>query len=344
MRLPEGAYRAHVHSRHGIIEGSVVFSDGMFHNLLPDGFPERPVGDVAVFEDVVNAHTHCADNGLRIPEGMTLEELVAPPDGLKHRYLREASPEILSDGMESFRRDSLAHGVRTFVDFRENGAEGCRILREAVPEAVILGRLESSEFDPEEFERIMRYADGIGISSISDIPVRLAEDIADAVRERRAFLGIHASERVREDMDAVLSLDPTFVVHMCEATAMDVTKCAEAEVPVAVCPGSNAYFGKEPPVVLLDECGADMMLGTDNAMLRPPDMAAEASLLMDVLNRRGGDPDCVVSALTCMGGKILNRPRGMGEPEAECRMAVPFEGEYSPENVFRSGATGHRIL
>ncbi|MBE6524203.1 MAG: hypothetical protein E7Z65_04955 [Thermoplasmata archaeon] len=52
--------------------------------------------------DVLNAHTHCGDYGLKVPEGLSLEELVAPPDGLKHRYLRELDGDGLRGNIRSF--------------------------------------------------------------------------------------------------------------------------------------------------------------------------------------------------------------------------------------------------
>lgn len=138
-----------------------------------------------------------------------------------------------------------------------------------IPGAVILGRPVSKELDTAEVEGILDVADGIGISSISDMDHRYIEAVADIVRERRKVFAIHVSERVREDIDFVLSLDPAFVVHMCEATDSDLAKCAEAEVPIVVCPTSNRYFGKAPPIARAQAAGADLALGTDNGMLCP---------------------------------------------------------------------------
>ncbi len=340
-RLPDRfAARAFTYRHGGFSEGYVIVDRGTIVEEGSGPCPERTGLQVALFPDVVNAHTHCADYGLRIPAGLSLEELVAPPDGLKHRYLREASSEEIMASMRRFDSDSKAHGSTAFVDFRENGVEGCRMLREACPDAVILGRPVSPEFDPEEIDEILRYADGIGISSISDMPFGYIEEVADAVREKRAILGIHASERVREDIDLVLSLDPAFVVHMCEADDDDILKCAEAEVPIVVCPGSNAYFGKVPPLSRMSDLGADIALGTDNGMLREPDMAAEAALFVEIMDAKGGDSSSVFGTLFTLSRKILNRNIGLGRTIQRRFMAVPFEGEPLPENVFRRGSHG----
>ena len=296
-----------VHGMRGARPGYAVIRGGVLREAGYGECPVEPDRRGTILTDVVNAHTHCADYGLRVPPGLSLEELVAPPDGLKHRYLREASDEELSESMRRFARDSAAAGSAAFVDFREGGEAGCRLLRAAAPEAVILGRPVSPVFDPEEVDRILSVADGIGVSSISDMDRGYIEALADEVRERRMVLGIHVSERVREDIDFVLSLDPAFVVHMCEATDSDLLKCAEAEVPVVVCPTSNLYFGKVPPIARAQAMGVDLAIGTDNGMLRGPDLVDEAGLFARIAEAQGGDPDGAWPAMSRLAGNILYR-------------------------------------
>ena len=300
-----------VSDRRGFRPGYLIVEDGRAVEVGGGECPVRPDRRGIVLMDTVNGHTHCADYGLRVPPGMSLQELVAPPDGLKHRYLREAPDTEISSNMSRFARDSRASGAVTFVDITEGGARGCRMLRESAPEAVILGRPVSPEFDPEEIDDILSVADGIGISSVSDMDPGYIEAVADAVRERRMVFAIHVSERVREDIDFVLSLDPAFVVHMCEATDSDILKCAEAEVPIVVCPTSNRYFGKVPPIARAEALGADLAIGTDNGMIRSPDMVAEALEFARTAEAQGGDPDKVWSALWKLSGKILNQHRSI---------------------------------
>lgn len=155
--------------------------------------------------------------------------------------------------MMHFSRDSKNFGSKTFVDFREMGAKGCNLLRSVDSNAIILGRPISDEFDPNEIDNILSIANGIGMSSISDINKSYLEAIADHVHKRNAIFAIHASERVREDIDFILSLDPCFIVHMCEATRNDFLKCADADIPIVICPRSNAYFGKVPKILSMLE-------------------------------------------------------------------------------------------
>lgn len=324
-----------VSDRRGLRPGYLIVEDGTAVEVGGGECPVRPDRRGVVLMDTVNGHTHCADYGLRVPPGMFLQELVAPPDGLKHRYLREASDAELSSSMLRFSRDSRASGAVTFVDFREGGAHGCRLLRESAPGAVILGRPVSPEFDPEEMEGILSVADGIGISSISDMDRGYIETVADVVRERRMIFAIHVSERVREDIDFVLSLDPAFVVHMCEATDSDILKCAEAEVPIVVCPTSNRYFGKAPPIAKAERLGADLAIGTDNGMIRGPDMVAEALEFARVAEVQGGDPEAVWSALWKLSGKILYQHKNIQNHSRTDVLAVVPTEEFTALSALR---------
>lgn len=293
--------------------------------------------------DVLNAHTHCGDYGLKVPEGLSLEELVAPPDGLKHRYLRELDGDGLRGNIRSFCKASAFYGSAGFVDFREGGAEGCKVLRECCGDAVILGRPVSEEYDPEEMSQILQVADGIGLPSISDMPLDYIESVADDVRDARKILAIHVSERVREDIDAVLSLDPAFVVHMCEATDDDLAKCVEAEVPIVVCPTSNRYFGKEAPVASMIRNGADVALGTDNGMLCEPDMVKECGVMSSILDSQGADPGDAWAMLSTLSCKLLKHRTRMMVKKQERVLTIIPEKEDSGTSCNQGPGTPFRI-
>ena len=252
---------------------------------MPDDIPTDGNGNL-ILPPLINAHTHCADAGVRPSPGMSLEELVAPPDGLKHRYLRETPREVLMSDICCYSELSKRNGIHRFIDFRENGIEGARMLREASKEAFILGRPVSPVFDPEEMESLLDAADGIGLPSLTDCGRDYTEACADAARRCGKPFAIHVSERVREDIEFILSLGPAFVVHMNQATDRDLRMCAEADVPVVVCPRSNRYFGMAPPIDRMIDAGVSIALGSDNAMLCSPDLRPEALLVSQQLGRR----------------------------------------------------------
>lgn len=326
-RISDFVAEGYLVDRRGIRLGYAVASDGCIVEVGDGEAPSAPDLRAVLVRGAINSHTHCGDYGLDVPTGMSLEQLVAPPNGLKHRYLREQPRERLVSDMASFSRDSASLGIGAFVDFREGGAEGCRMLREASGDAIVLGRPVSEEFDCNEISDILSVSDGIGLPSVSDMDHRYIEAVADEVRSRNGIFAIHVSERVREDIDFVLSLDPSFVVHMCEATDSDLLKCAEAEVPVVVCPRSNSYFGKVPPVARMSRFGVDIALGTDNGMICSPNLFEDAFEFCRLMQLQGGDPGDVWSSLVMLGGKILYRHNPIIHPTFQDRISVlPFGG------------------
>lgn len=318
--------RGTIHASGRSYEGYVVSVNGVLAEMGRGNPPDEADFEADMVIDALNAHTHCADYGLDIPAGLSLEELVAPPNGLKHRYLSNASDSDLIGNMERFSHDSRNSGAASFVDFRERGLEGCMMLRKVCPESIILGRPMSDEYDPDEIARILNVADGIGISSISDMPVGYIEDVVDQVRESGKIFAIHASERVREDISNILSLDPAFVVHMCEATDDDLLECAEAEVPIVVCPTSNRYFGKEAPVADMIGCGVDVAVGTDNGMLCYPDIIRESKHLASLVYSQGGSDFDAWRPLTVLTSKILNHLHDISDIKHPRSVAVIPKG------------------
>ncbi|MCL1811510.1 MAG: amidohydrolase family protein [Methanomassiliicoccaceae archaeon] len=322
----------------GIIEGYVCIENGVVASIEEGEPPVPPIAAGLIVPPLVNSHTHCADAGLRVPSGMSIEELVAPPEGLKHTYLRGLDEESLEEHIRAYAEASRKNGVGTFIDFREGGESGCRALRKAAPESTILGRPLSKEYDPEEISGILDIADGIGISGISDMDIGYIESVADQTRERRKMFAIHASESTREDIDLILSFDPAFVVHMVEAGDSDLLKCAEAEVRVVVCTRSNQYFGKVPPIKRMLDCGVDVAIGTDNAMLCDTDMRSEALAFRDVLVSQGGSADDVMEPMLTTGRKILyphNKIHISVGMTAELTV-LPCRGAFRMDDILRN--------
>ena len=287
-------------------EGYVVLDDGIVAEFAYGPCPHVPTVRGCIMPGIVDGHTHLGDSGLRLDRRYGLEELVAPPDGLKHRYLRETPKGRLFDDMRSYHSRLVKSGVSRVIDFREGGVEGASLMREACPDSVILGRPISEEYDSVEMDAILDIADGIGIPSVSDLPRDYIDAIADHVKRRNKMLALHVSERVREDMDYVLSLDPDMLVHMVKAEDADMRKCADRDIPVAVCTTSNGYFGMVPPVKRMIDHGITVAVGTDNGMLFPSaDIFDEMTAFWSVMSSQGGSKDDAFRSLIAHGRKIL---------------------------------------
>ncbi|MFB6113164.1 MAG: amidohydrolase family protein [Halodesulfurarchaeum sp.] len=246
------------------IDGRVVVEDGTI-----TGIEEAPTdrSDI-VLPAFVNAHTHLGDAiAKEAGRGLSLEELVAPPDGLKHQLLEAASREELVDGMHRALSFAQESGSAAVVDFREGGADGVNALRNASADVdivtVIFGRGPSEVLD---------VADGYGASGANDRD--FTEERLRARQVGKPF-GIHAGEVDSSDVAPALDLDPDYLVHMVHATGEHLDRVAAAEVPVVVCPRSNLVTGVGLPDVsrLLEH--TTVALGTDNVMLNSPSMFRE---------------------------------------------------------------------
>ena len=237
-----------------------------------------------------NAHTHIADGvAMDIPLGGSLEEMVTPPSGLKHRILEQTPGEDLVRGMRATISSMEAAGTGGFADFREGGIPGVRAIAEAsagLPcHPVILGR-EGGEL----------VADGAGISSVRDVPG--LDAVVEEVRRAGKMLAIHAGERDPDDVDAALSFAPDLLVHCTHATRKQLRSISDAGIPIAVCPRSNWIFGvtdsaRRPPLREMIDLGCRLFIGTDNCMAVQPDLWREMSFISTVY---GLDPGTIFRA------------------------------------------------
>jgi cytosine/adenosine deaminase-related metal-dependent hydrolase len=290
------------------IEGRVVVENGEITAVEEASVDSSAI----VLPAFVNAHTHIGDSlAKEAGAGLSLDELVAPPDGLKHRLLRAASREELVDAMDRTVSFMSQGGTSAFVEFREGGVAGVRAIEEALTgsslDAVVLGR-ESIE--------AMYEADGYGASGANDGDF---ERERAATREAEKLFAIHAGERDTSDIDAALALDPDLLVHMVHAEPTHVERVAERETPVAVCPRSNLVTGVGlGPVEALVE-RTTVALGTDNVMLNNPSMFREMEFAAKLFDLSAGK---VLEMATLAGAEIAGLDRGVIEEGAEAKLCV----------------------
>ena len=236
---------------------------------------------------IFNCHTHIGDAFIELKRKYSLEELVAP-GGYKHRMLEMADEKIVMDGMKE--AIDVMEKCRTdvFVDFREGGIKGVRLLKKALAgkklKAIILGRPKEMKYDEEEMDRLLDICQGVGLSSYSDWAEEEIRQIAEHVKKRKKIFALHVSEAEREDIQKILELKPDFVVHLCKATEDDINEIIKRKIGVVICPRANEYFGLEAPLKILMEKKAIVMLGTDNAMIVKPDIVEE----MEYVKRKYG--------------------------------------------------------
>ncbi|HEY3423101.1 MAG TPA: amidohydrolase family protein [Methanocellaceae archaeon] len=265
----------------------------------------------------INAHTHVGDSIAKDLPHMPLVDLVAPPNGLKHKILGAASGEEIAEGIRSTLGDMRRTGTFNFIDFRENGAAGARLLRElAGDRAMILGRLAGDD----TIDDVLKESDGIGISSARDIPEDVLRVIVETAKNRGKTVGIHAGELNRNDIDTAIDIMPDFLVHMTQAVAQDFQRIADRNIPVVVCPRSNAITGVGmPPVKAMREAGVELALGTDNVMLNSPDMFAEMSWIAKAFLH---DDTYTLKMATLNGARLMGKNAGSIEAGKDADLLV----------------------
>lgn len=250
------------------------------NGIITDILPSRAKPERCILPAFFNAHIHTGDTAaLDTPADRPLKELVAPPDGLKHRILRSTPEAVILEGMKNSVSYMKRSGTLGFADFREGGVSGVELLDSAAdPEMyqVILGR-DGGELHPK--------AAGLGLSSAHNTE----EELCAAADVRRAgkLLFVHAGEGKTTDIDAAFNLRPDVIIHGTNFRDTDIRRAADEGTAVAVCPRSNwtlhvASSPDNPPVKKLLEAGVKLLLGTDNVMFVPPDMFSECAFLINV--------------------------------------------------------------
>ncbi len=265
----------------------------------------------------VNGHTHLGDAvSVREPPPGPIARLVRPPHGYKFRLLAETPRATkLAAFREALDRMARDHVAAT-IDFREEGTEGVRLLRDAARgmrvRAVILGRPLARPVDAGELRSLLAIADGVGLSSALEETAETRSTVARACRSTGKRFGLHASEARREPPDSFLRPRPDLVVHLAHATVDDLAAVRDAGVTAAVCPRSNALFGRQPDLRSMERLGLKVLLGTDNAMFHAPSLWRELEFAYTATRLRRRP----VSAGFLARAALIEPWRWLGEPAA----------------------------
>lgn len=304
------------------ISGEILTSDGFNSGYI--GFeknsifevgrgkpPKKPIYKGFVVPTFVNAHTHIGDSfikkkQIRLPRN--IKKLVGPPNGLKHKLLNKVSDFEIIKGMNDSINQMLISGTTIFCDFRENGIKGINQLNRATRKTnispIVMSRPKNLEYSSDEIETLLKESDGIGISSLLDWEYSILEKIAKRTRNKGKKFAIHVSERTRENIDLILDLKPDFIIHMVKATHSDLQQVKEANIPVVVCPRSNAFFGLKSNIDLIKNTGIEIMIGTDNAMLNNPNILDEIKYIKTI-SKKLSTRD-ILKIITIEARKALN--------------------------------------
>ncbi|QCJ46427.1 MULTISPECIES: amidohydrolase family protein [Haloprofundus] len=290
------------------IEGRVVVEDGTIQAV-----EEASTDSTSIIAPAfVNAHTHIGDSiAKEAGGGLSLDELVAPPDGLKHRLLRQASQSEKISAMRRSLRYMQSGGTAACIEFREGGREGVDAIRAAAADVdllpVVLGR---------ETADAMEISDGFGASGARDGEFG---SVRNATREAGKLFGIHAGERDPDDINPALDLEPEFLVHMVHPEPLHLERVADRKVPIVVCPRSNLVtnVGVPPIRELVDR--TTVALGTDNVMLNSPSMFREMEFAAKLADVSAAE---VLRMATVNGAEIAGLNCGLVEEGRDAKLLV----------------------
>jgi cytosine/adenosine deaminase-related metal-dependent hydrolase len=281
---------------------------------------------------LVNSHIHLGDSVARdLGDGEPLEKIVKPPDGIKHRILKETPREDIINSMKDSLQDMIKTGTTTFVDFREGGVEGVEILREAMEEiplrTIVLGR-QDSFLDKNtsksqiiaDIQEILKITQGIGLSGFGEVEEKTAQIVALECLQEDKISAIHVAENNgvqqqsltqtnKTEVERALEAGFKLLIHLTSATHHDLEMVTRHEVSVVSCPRANgALYTGIPPIKDMWGLGINLLLGTDNVMINSPDMFREMEYALKVtrgLTRKYFPPVEIFKMATVNAGKAF---------------------------------------
>ena len=292
------------------VKANVTVDDGIIIDISKDT-KEGKVIDVdgsIIAPSFLNGHTHIGDSIIKDEGyGLSLGEMVKPPDGVKHRALASAEDGDIIESMKSSMLDMAESGITHFIDYREGGIRGVKLLRQAskdIPiKPIILGRDDSFYGDnpdlakvKSQIRKLLKIADGIAPSGFGEITDEVANLIVEECNNAGKISSIHVAESESTQIESVeksgkteigRGVDSNFnqLVHCTNPKNDDLELIKNSNANVVVCPRANATLnvGIAPLNEMLD-LGIKPILGTDNLMLNSPDMFRELEFTIKIMS------------------------------------------------------------
>ena len=255
----------------------------------------------------INAHTHIGDSIIKDEGGgLSLDEVVKPPNGIKHKALESASDDELIEAMRESMWDMYNLGISHFIDYREGGLEGVKLLKEAakdIPITPIILARDSSFYgeDPNYHQvkiairKLLKHADGIGLSGFGEIDTTVAEIICEKCEKEGKISSIHVAENEDNQFaslektnktESQRAFDAGFnqIVHMTNPKEDDINQLSKSRSSLTICPRSNGALavGMIPLYDVL-KTGVKPLIGTDNIMINRPNIFREMEFTLKIM-------------------------------------------------------------
>lgn len=257
----------------------------LFYNEIRGDITYSKHPNYILIPGLINSHIHIGDSFAK-EQGFNkdLLEVVAPPNGIKHRLLEHISKEIKTQGIREAVSEMLANGITSFVDFRENGLTGINLLKEALYNSPInyriLGRYENSE----DAKSVLKNADGLGFASYDQLSPKYKENLL-LLKEKNLgkTIACHDAELSRDEILFNEIIDDKIIdviIHGTQYNIEDLKRIKEHNISLVLCPRCNGYFGSGfPPINEINKLEIPISLGTDNVMANNIDLYEEMRYL-----------------------------------------------------------------
>lgn len=251
-------------------ETSIEIAENMQNHLLLPG--------------LINSHTHIGDNFAKeLGFNKDLAEVVAPPFGLKHKLLRQTSEEIIIKGIKNATLEMLSNGITCFIDFREGGVDGVKLLKKSIEQFPINCLIFGRFMDESEIDLIFELADGLGLASYDKISANNKKFIAKSKQNTKKLISCHCAERnrnLRLISDLFNDNLVDIIVHGTKFIKEDLERIQKEKKSLVLCPRCNGYFGVGfPPITEILRLKIPISLGTDNLMANNSDLFEEMRYL-----------------------------------------------------------------
>lgn len=301
------------------VRENIVVEDGKIIEIEKNASEGKIIDaeGAVVCPSFINSHIHIGDSIIRDEGyGLTLSEMVKPPNGVKHVALANAEDDELIEAMSSSMWDMVNSGTTHFIDYREGGIKGVKLLKKAAKDIpikpVILARDDSFYGDDPDLSRVrsavrklLKIADGIAPSGFGEISMDVARIIVEECQKCGKISSIHVAESESNQIESLntygiseiekgVSCGFDQLVHLTNPKGNDLKQVSDSKQNVVVCPRANATLnvGVVPLNRMLD-LGLKPLMGSDNVMLNSPNMLRELEFtlkIMSVVYRNYIDP------------------------------------------------------
>ena len=306
---------------------NIVVDDGKIIEIAKESAEGKiiDVDGAIVCPSFINGHMHIGDSIIK-DEGysLSLSEMVKPPNGVKHVALANASDDEIISAMEATMWDMVNSGTTHFIDYREGGIKGVKLLKKAsshIPiKPIILGRDDSFYGDDPDLKKVkiairklLKIADGIAPSGFGEITDEVANLIVEECNSRGKISSIHVGESEDNQLESLNEFGKTEIgrgvacnfnqlVHLTNPKGDDLDSVSKSNQNVVVCPRANAALnvGIAQLNKMLD-LGIKPLIGTDNVMINSPNIFRELEFtlkLMSVYYRNYINPEELLKMAT----------------------------------------------